>query len=283
MSGTPSFREFYLKDINPLGGTNKLRLCNRQNKAMKILQKRLSEYIRSRQIDLPFSTAFKKGNSSLKNIEKHRKKRYFYLTDIKHAFQSVDEKKLAAILYGICQQEKEKEILAFLRKYCLSPRGGLIVGASASPDLFNIYTGTVIDKDLGNLCEKYKIIYTRYSDDLTFSSNMPIGKKKRKAIRKIIKEAGFEINHRKSAVYDLRKGPITINGVGLKFGGRIFLPRHFLRKINGMINEAARGKIEPSKIHGTIGIFKQLTPRHERNKTELKLMKKYHEFCQQIT
>jgi len=112
---------------------------------------------------------------------------------------------------------------------------------------------------------------------------MPIGKRKRITIRLIVRTAGFKVSHRKSKVLDLRKGTIEINGVGLEFGGRIFLPRDFTNKISGILHLAIQGEsISPNKIHGMMGVFKALTDRRNMNKTERKLMQKYRAYCRLI-
>ena len=275
----PGFREFYIKDRNPLGGTVKLRLIKAPNESMRILHGKLKLWLRSLKIQLPFVAGARRGNSPVKNVKRHRYNRFFYLTDLKMAYRHVDGHKLSLIL---CRLEpklagQEKEVFEFLQKYCLSPEGGLIVGAPASPDFFNIYAGILIDGPLAPLCEKSRITFSRYLDDLTFSSqNMPIGKRKRKTIRMIIEAAGFKINHRESRVLDLMKGPVEINGVGLEFGGRIFLPRHFSKKILGMLHSAIQGNdINPEKIHGMMGIFFDLTDRHSLNQTERKIIQNY--------
>lgn len=275
----PGFKEFWIKDKNPLGGTVKLRLIKAPNESMRILHGKLKLWLRSLEIKLPFAAGARRGDSPVKNVKRHRYNRYFYLTDLKRAYQYVDGKKLALIL---CRLEpklagQEKDVFEFLEKYCLSPEGGLIIGAPASPDFFNIYAGILIDGPLAPLCEKSGITFSRYLDDLSFSSGkLPIGKRKRKTIRMVVEAAGSKINHRESRVLDLKRGPVEINGVGLEFGGRIFLPRHFAKKILGMLHSAMQeNNINPEKIHGMMGVFFDLTDRKNPNQTERKIMRKY--------
>jgi hypothetical protein len=114
---------------------------------------------------------------------------------------------------------------------------------------------------------------------LTFSSKIPIGKRKRRSIREIIKKAGFEVNHRKTKIFDLKKGPIVINGVGLELGGRIFLPRHYLRKIKGTIYKATKeGTISKEKVRGMMGVFWGATNVLQLTNTERKLISQYEAF-----
>jgi hypothetical protein len=282
LSGIPSFESFHLTDKNPLSGTKKNRTCNKPNQAMDTLHQRLIIYLRSLKKTLPFATACRPKNSPRKNIQLHSKNRFVFATDIRNAYTNVNGIKLTLILCNLDPKlkEKQREVLNFLEKYCLSPEGGLVTGAPASPDLFNIYAAILLDESLGLLCQKYGITFSRYLDDLLFSSSkVRIGKRKRKEIRKIIESAGFEVNHRKSMVWDLKKGPVVINGIGLELGGRIFLPRHFLEKIRGLLHRAMVKKdVNPNTINGLMGVFFSITDRRKPNQIEQKIIKSYRSY-----
>lgn len=277
LGDVPAFKEFFLRDRNPLGGTDRLRICRRQNKTMETLHGRLKNYLRRLGIATPFSVGGIKGGSPAVNVNRHKKSRYFYLLDVKNAYGSVRADKLADIISRLDPLADRTVAFDFLKKYCFLPGGGLVVGAGASPDLFNLYAGVLLDFPLMSLCKKYDLIYSRYLDDLTFSSKDPIGQRKRKAIKNIVREAEFGAH--KIRIYDLQKGPIVICGVGLEFGGRMFLSRHYLRKINGAIHLALSGRLEmASRINGMMGAFWQATERrknHFPNKTEKKLILQY--------
>lgn len=269
-----------LTDINPLGRTSKRRTIQIPNQAMRIVHQRLIRYLRSLRIRSPCALGALPRTSPRKNTEMHRENRFFYLIDLKSAYSSVDGRRLANILHRIDNTLGSKdELYDFLWNYCLTNSGGLITGFPASPDLFNLYAGFVLDEPLLELWQKYNFTYTRYLDDLTFSSEEKIGKIKRKRIREVIERVGFRINYRKSKVLDLMKGPIFINGVGLEFGGRIFLPRHFLRRLSGQIYLAQRNPEMRNLVSGSMGVFLDISDRYRLNKTEQKLIKKYRKLC----
>ena len=281
---TPEFKSFRLKDVNPLGGTTKIRTIFSPNNAMRQVHKIFIRFLRSLALNLSCAKGATSGSSTKKNVLVHRINRYFYLLDIKNAFPSVDGKRLAEIIAGSSEllRGKKDEIFAFLKAYCLSDAHGLLVGAPASPDLFNIYAACLVDEKLSEFSKKHGITYTRYLDDLTFSSPRKIGKRKRKEIRKIVEGAGFVISHRKSAVYDLKRGPIEINGIGLEFGGRIFLPRHYLSKIRGLLHRAIQnGDIPKSTINGLMGVFWSATEKRKLNRSEEKILELYKEYLRQ--
>ncbi len=289
----PQFNTFTLVDRNPLSGHNKIRIIHAPNDDMREVHKRFIRWLRKLRIEMPYATAALPGMSPLRNVNRHRQygrrkngrtpfRRYLYLLDLKSAYQNVDPEKLAAIIWkrNRTLPGDEQEVLEFLWKYCLSKEeGGLLVGAPASPDLFNIYAREVIDVYLEPVCEQYNLVYSRYLDDLTFSAERKIGWRKREIIRDIILRAGFDISHRKSHILDLAKHPVAINGVGIELSGRVFMPRHALLSLRSLLYRAVSGyEVSPHQIHGTMGLFKSLTDLDNPNEAEKEIIRLYQQF-----
>lgn len=280
----PTFLPFHLKDINPLSGAKKERIVYAPNAQMKILHARIVSYLRRLQHNNPLllrhATGARPGNSPVKNVLIHRRNRYFYLTDIVDAYKSTSGEALVEIICVLAPQltDEKEETLGFLKQYCLSPDGGLIIGAPASPDLFNVYAGVLLDQPLSEICQKYNLVYSRYFDDLCFSSlKFRIGKRKRQAIRTAVVATGFRVNHRKSKVWDLKKGPVVITGIGLELGGRLFVPSHYRRKVKGLLHNAMKGNVPRPVIDGHMGVLKSI-PRSYSTRAGEKILDIYEEY-----
>lgn len=290
----PSFDLLYVNDTNPVSGNSKKRVLANPNPSMRAIHKRIIEIIDKNWFPLcGFLNAT--DPSPYGNASKHVCNRFFYQTDLTNAYQNVRLERLAQVIVSGCQKWKLDEVKETLERYCFNPGGrGLIVGANASPRLFNIYANAVIDGPLLRLwpymrdtCTILRKEYTRYLDDLTFSSPEPIPTGMRRKIRTVIEEAGFKINHRKSFVRDIRKEPIIITGIGLAHNphtrARLFLPRHYLSRIKGMLHLAIKGdpRISQSKIAGMMGVFysvwgkKQSRHKVRYNATEVKVHELY--------
>ena len=157
-------------------------------------------------------------DSPFGNAKQHANNRYFYQTDLRNAFGSVSLKRLADILISLEPKWELEEVKEILDCYCFENGGkGLIVGAPASPKLFEIYAQQIIDVPLAEFWPYmvdgnriFKKQYSRYTDDLTFSSPEPITDGVRRMIRRIIEQSGFQVNHRKSVVLDLKKGRLLL-------------------------------------------------------------------------
>lgn len=85
--------------------------------------------------------------------------------------------------------------------------------------------------------------FTRYLDDLKISCDKPLPYKVweriKRIVREVIRQAGFDINQRKTHFWDLKKGPVQLNGIGLEYGGRMFVPRFYQRACRTQMKESA--------------------------------------------
>ncbi|MFA6994613.1 MAG: reverse transcriptase domain-containing protein [Candidatus Paceibacterota bacterium] len=287
----PLFHVFVISDINVLGGVQKKRRLHAPNDAMRMVHQTFIGYLRGLGIWCPSATGAVRRGSPARNVAFHRRNRYLYTLDLKGAYQQVDAHKLAAIL---CREDPKlakhdhDKVVAFLERYCMasSPETGLATGAPASPDLFNIYAEVLLDRALRELCVQYNLCYTRYLDDITLSSQKgPIGDRKRKAIKKTIRECGFVINENKTHLWDLQKGPAVINGVGLKLGGRMYVPAHYISKMRGILHLALHNPDKaPSAetINGMMGVITDILTVSglPKSKTEQKLFSYYYAWRQ---
>jgi hypothetical protein len=271
------FKSWRKRDVNPLGGTSKTRTLHAPNEKMRNLHRQFVRNLRELQVNLSSATSVP-GSSPRQNVARHRYSRFFYLTDLSSAFQNVNKEKLAEVLAWLDKKVSKVEILEFLEGFCFVKEGGLITGSPSSPDLFNIYAAVLIDSRLRKYCEPHGITFSRYLDDLAFSSQSVIGARKRDKIREIVEFAGFQISHHKTRVLDLKKDRIEINGIGLEYGGRIYLPRWYLRKIRGLIRliRETRDRKLLYKLDGMMGLFDASTdPDHPSNQIEKKVLQEY--------
>ena len=282
LGGNPAFRFFAIRDQNVLSrSTKESRQLEAPNKPMRTVHGRLLSYLRELPIEYLSSTACKPGDSPRKNVERHKESRFFNIIDLRMAYRYVDAAKLAECMTWAdpALEERQAEMRVFLRQYCMSRFGGIPAGAPASQDLFNLYCKFLLDDPLEKLCKAYELTYSRYVDDLTFSSTSSITKGIRIQIREIIVQAGFQVHDRKAHVWDLQKGPIVINGIGLELGGRIFVPRHYTNYVHGLLLQGLGGNLWlRSKIAGAMGVFRGLTDRQNPNKTEQQILRMHQQF-----
>lgn len=285
----PVFTRFVFDDYNPISGQRKQRIIYAPNPAMEIVHKRIGHYLAEHIPPLPHATGAVRGQSTLTNIRRHKGNRFFLLYDIRDAYPSVDMETLIRLLAErdprIASADRYSETEEVLRRFVMAPEGGLMTGAPSSPAFFNLYAGMLIDKPLGEYAAWHGITCTRYLDDITLSSTEPFGhrvngkrrhRKVRDGIRHIIQSSGMAIHDTKAKAHDTRHGAVFINGLGMDDNGRIFVPRHFFRRVRGALRTAIRTAgvyPTPQTINGLMGVVRAVTKRRVfANRTEQKLL-----------
>lgn len=134
-----------------------------------------------------------KGKSNITNAKIHQGKRYKFTTDLNDFFPSLTHSLVYGVFLKFGFSNHQASVLTKLTtfNYCLPQ------GAPTSPHLSN-FAFFDIDEKLLNLAKLHNITYTRFIDDLTFSSPTDF-KHVVSAISGIITSTGFKISHRKTS------------------------------------------------------------------------------------
>ncbi len=153
-----------------------------------------------------------------------RSDRYFWKIDLRAAFDHVTFE-LMSSLKDLPDEVRHTPSLFF------HENGGLIQGAPASPKLFQLFCQQGIDPIIREFCKRNALTYTRYADDLLFSSRVPIGKNARERIRRIIRESGFQVNEDKVKLVDTQKEHLVHLGMDI-FHGKVAPTQEFLDRLD---------------------------------------------------
>ncbi len=148
---------------------------------------------------------FVKGYSIITNAQQHTQKKVVVNVDVKNFFESINKEQIKKQFETLGFKPQVSEYLAEIT----TVDDVLATGFSTSPVLSN-FICLVMDEDFEKLCEEKDVTYTRYADDITFSSNSYLPKKRN--IAKKLNEFGFEINENKYRVYR-KGGPQYVTGL----------------------------------------------------------------------
>ena len=177
---------------------------------LKIIQKRLSnclynyrDYIcRENKINLNISHAFERRKGIISNAVIHKSKRYIINIDLKDFFDSFHFERVRGFFEKNKYFELPLEVSTIIAQL-VCYNGKLPRGAPTSPVITN-FICNVLDYKVLQLCKKYHLDYTRYADDLTFSTNdnnvLKNYNQFYKSLNKIIIKNGFEINSKKTKI-----------------------------------------------------------------------------------
>lgn len=153
------------------------------------------------------ATGFVQGKSVVDNAQCHVEKNYVFNIDLKDFFPSITRARvkarlqlaplnmsepIALIIAGLCCMRKSNEDGTFT--YVLPQ------GAPTSPIITNMICDK-LDRRLKGLAARFNLTYTRYADDITFSSNHYVYAEDGefiKELQRIIADQGFSINEKKT-------------------------------------------------------------------------------------
>lgn len=137
------------------------------------------------------ATGFIKGRGIKFNAKKHLTKKYILSIDINNFFETINQQMVIEVLkeYGFIEE------IALKISKIVTINDKLVQGFHTSPTLANMIFKK-IDLIFENLDEN--IEYSRYADDLTFSSDSEITYLSK--ITEIIESFGFEINIKKTKI-----------------------------------------------------------------------------------
>lgn len=173
----------------------------------------------------PCATGFQHHRSVVDNARPHLGKKYVLKTDIHDFFCSIRslrvKKKFEEIGYP-------KNISKVLGELCCFRRH-LPQGASTSPVLSNIIAYEM-DCKLEAMAVEFGLTYSRYADDLTFSSDEFSKEQVLSRIKQILREEKFEPNHKKTCFLNEHNKKI-ITGVSISSGVKLTIPKAKKREI----------------------------------------------------
>ena len=182
------YRAFEIKKKN-----GKMRKLYAPSPRLRSVQRTINRGILSHIPISPFATAYKRGTGIKANAALHTNKRYILKLDITDFFGSITFEDVYSSTFN--RRLFPAQIGVILTKLCcLNDR--LPQGAPTSPTISNIVMKN-FDLNLGSWCQKHSVAYSRYCDDLTFSSDLPLYNVYVKA-KNMLKENGFELNESKT-------------------------------------------------------------------------------------
>lgn len=199
------------------------------------------------------SHAFEKGKGIITNASVHRHKRYVLNLDLESFFDAFHFGRVMGFFEKNRYFRFSREVaVAVAQLTCY--QGRLPQGAPSSPIITNLIC-QILDQRLLHLARAYKLDYTRYADDLSFSTNdrsFPERKDKfLKTVTAVIEREGFSVNAGKTRLqFYCSRQMVT----GLVVNRKISIPREFVRQTRAMAHRLyLQGGFEVNGVPGTLG------------------------------
>ena len=213
-----------------------------RNRSFIVMLRYVNEIFKALYTPSDYAMGFTEGRSVVDNASKHKGMNYVFNTDIKDFFPSIVQPRvwkrlqlapmnfpqpIANILAGLCSMRGEK-----------NPDGTyqyiLPQGAPTSPIITNMICDT-LDRRLAGLARKLGLNYSRYADDITFSSMQNVYQKDGKFIKelkRIIDGQGFTINLEKTR---LQKRGARQEVTGIIVSDKVNVTQKYVRDIRNIL------------------------------------------------
>lgn len=211
------------------------------NKNLKKVQKKLynklstyyDEIKTQNNFTLKISHGFEKNRSIVTNAEVHKNKRYVVNLDLLDFFPSINFGRVRSYFIKNNYFEINDDIATILAQLTCY-KGTLPQGAPTSPLIANMICN-IMDIRILKIAKKYRLDYTRYADDLTFSTNnkyfLNDYDKFLEDIKNIIHRSGFELNSKKTRLlFSNSRQEVT----GLVVNKKISVPKEYYKNTRAM-------------------------------------------------
>lgn len=239
-----------------------IREINSPSEELKAIQKKLAYILELVYKIKPAAYGFIKDKNIVDNASNHSRRKVILNIDLKDFFSQIHFGRVRGMLmnkpYGIGTEAAT--VISQIACY----NGVLPQGAPSSPIITNMICSP-LDTQLTKLAKKYDLVYTRYADDITFSThlskirediitgevgNLEVGKE----LNKILEKNSFTVNPQKIF---LNTSKVRQEVTGLVVNKFPNIKREYIRNLRAILNNCYEKSIyEEAKIYVKKGFCK---------------------------
>lgn len=233
---------------------------------LKYIQKKLAKYLydyqrqiwKEKQITPHISHGFEKGRDITTNAIIHKNKRYVLNLDLESFFDSFHFGRVMGFFEKNNNFKASHDVAVIIAQLAYY-NGKLPQGSPCSPVITNLICQS-LDMCLLRVARRYRLDYTRYADDLTFSTNrkdfLDCYPNFLYEVKQEIGRNGFKINDSKTRIaYKDSQQKVT----GLVVNRKVNIDRNYYKKTRAMAHKLY--KTGEFVIDGKPGSIKQLEGR----------------------
>jgi RNA-directed DNA polymerase len=226
-----------------------VRVIHHPARELKFLQRWLVSNVFSHAEVHPAATAYRTGASVLKNAAVHSGSRFFLKIDFENFFPSIRVSDVIALLQKLRPSlpfELDASDVSLVGRIA-TRQGQLTIGAPCSPVISNAVM-YLFDHEMSSLAVRFDCRYTRYADDITFSTRRP------SVLRNLLAEVrtylaqvtapSLRINENKLS-FNSKKRRVLITGLTINSQNEISLGRRTKRKIKSLVHQFSLGNLDP--------------------------------------
>lgn len=222
----------------PKKRADEYRIITAPNNRLKSILKAVNILLSQTYDSKPYVTGFVLGSSVVKNATLHTHQKFVFNIDLHNFFGTIYfnniVEKLKSEPYNYSTEVAE--VIAGLSSVKDHKSGAIVLaqGSPASPIISNIMCKSLDDR-LNELSQRYKVRYSRYADDITFSGRKNIFNYNGKFIRginAIIEGCGFVVNFNKVRLQHKDERQVV---TGLTVNNKVNVSRFYIKDIRNIL------------------------------------------------
>ncbi len=222
-----------------------------RNQSFMMLLQSVNEILKAMYTPSNYAMGFTEQRSVVTNAAVHKGQNYVFNIDLKDFFPSVEQgrilkrltlapfnfsSQIALLISGLCSMRVKREQVIETKQHDLDKHFMYVLpqGAPTSPIITNMICDT-LDHRLAGLAKRFGLHYTRYADDITFSSMHNVYAENgafRKELVRIIKGQGFTINDAKTR---LQKHGSRQEVTGIIVNDKLNVTKKYVREIRSLL------------------------------------------------
>jgi RNA-directed DNA polymerase len=237
------FRRRMYRNFSIAKGPKKVRMISAPDERLKFLQRKLADKLSELYRPRNPVHGFVAERSVKTNAIAHLHRRFIVNVDLRDFFPTISQKRVEGMLSSLGIDARVVEIIG---RICCN-NGSLPQGAPSSPVLSNMICFR-LDKQLMGIAKEARSIYTRYADDITFSSHQPLTALFETTLppagrfspdlltpklRGVFQQNGFAINPDKAHYAERHSRRIV---TGLKINELLNVDRRYVRNIRAALH-----------------------------------------------
>ena len=241
------YHQFHIKKKS--GGTRVITAP--RNRSFMMMLQAVNKILKAIYTPSDYAMGFTEGRSVVSNATIHKGQNYVFNIDLKDFFPSVEQfrvwkrlqlkpfnfpKQIANIIAGLCSMRQARDIIDETKAHENDKKYKYVLpqGSPVSPIITNMVCDT-LDRRLAGLARRFGLHYSRYADDITFSSMhyvyAPNGKFRTELCR-LISEQGFTINEDKTR---LQKVGARQEVTGITVSQKLNVTKTYVRDIRNIL------------------------------------------------
>ena len=233
-----------------------IRLISAPNESLKSVQKRLSNVLYECQYEIDQnhrprrSYGFERNRTIYDNAHEHIGKRWVFNIDLQDFFPTINFGRVRGFFISNRSFALEPKVATLVAQICCY-KNQLPQGAPTSPIVSNLICGS-LDFRLARLANRARCTYSRYADDITFSTNQKTfpsliakassceqGWEPSDELDARVKSAGFAINSTKTRLSSHDSRQLV---TGLVVNKKVAIPRETYKASRAAVHAILRNK-----------------------------------------